>query len=318
MKDPCQPRSSAGLDYSSGMKTLAATAGVSVLLLAACSTENPGADLVSSWDVSFEHPTGIRGVSPELVEIDGVTTLIVTSLDPDKYWTTDDGISFEKTSVQMPPGADYTVIEQPDGSWRLYFADFLGDFSNAPPGPDDLKGVLTTTTNDFLSFGPVEETGVAQLRPGRAWGVPDTVQAPDGSVFMYWVDEVDGERWEVVRLATSRDGVNFDVQADPVIFGGYVDPFVLQAEEGNWLMLLSTTPHPSELPQKLHLARSDDGIAWEVDPTPLFEDEQWNYLDPTAIPQGDSWLIVSSRASLEEAQNPENAELIAGTLTKLP
>ena len=83
-------------------------------------------------------------------------------------------------------------------------------------------------------------------------------------------------------------------------------------------MLLSTTPHPSELPQKLHLARSDDGISWEVDPTPLFEDEQWNYLDPTAIPQGDSWLIVASRASLEEAQNPENAELIAGTLTKLP
>ena len=86
-----------------------------MLVLASCSTQNPEADLVSSWEVTFEHETGSRGASPELVAVDGVTTLIVTSLDRDKYWTSDDGVVFEKTSVQMPPGADYTVIEQPDG-----------------------------------------------------------------------------------------------------------------------------------------------------------------------------------------------------------
>lgn len=298
------------------MRPLAVVAPLALLALASCSTQNPEADLVSSWEVTFEHETGIRGVSPELVVIDGVTTLIVTSLDRDKYWTSYDGVVFEKTSVQMPPGADYTVIEQPDGSWRLYFADFVGNFETAPPSPDDLKAVFSTATSDFESFTPAVETGVGQQALGRAWGVPDTITAPDGTVRMYWVDEVDGERWEVIRLATSQDGSTFVVADDPVIFGGYVDPFVLRAREGDWLMLLSTTPHPSELPQKLHLASSPDGIAWEVDPKPLFEDEQWNYLDPSAIPNGDSWLIVASRVALNEAQNPERAEIVVGTLTR--
>lgn len=52
------------------MRPLAVVAPLAVLALASCSTQNPEADLVSSWEVTFEHETGIRGVSqPEALYI---------------------------------------------------------------------------------------------------------------------------------------------------------------------------------------------------------------------------------------------------------
>lgn len=293
------------------------TCALTVGLIGGCSPQNPTVDLASNWEISTLQPTGVIGVSPELLVVDGTTTLIVTSLSEKKYWTSDNDSDFSPQQISMPPGADYTAIKQTDGSWRLYFSDFAESMGQAPPSPDSLKAVFTMTTTDFVSFSPGRETGVAQDNPGRAWGVPDTIVGPDGLVYMYWVDEVEGERWEVIRLATSSDGVNFQVREEPVIFDGYVDPFVMKAEDGDWLMLLSTTPHPSELPQKLHLARSNDGIAWEVDPNPLLEEGGWNYLDPSAIPQGNSWLVVASRVREEEAHNPEAAEIFVGTLSEV-
>jgi len=138
---------------------------------------------------------------------------------------------------------------------------------------------------------------------------------PDGTIHMYWVDEIEGEPREVLSHATSANGIEFTIDPEPVMFGGYVDPYVLQSDEGNWLMLLSTTPHPSELPQKLHLARSTNGVDWEVDPTPLLTDPEFNYLDPTAYLTGEGqWEIVFATSPKDEPLNPDLMMLVSGVL----
>ena len=299
------------------LKILAATSAAAVALtLAGCSgTSQAEADLVDAWSIDNIQETGIRGVSPELVDIDGEFTLFVTSLDPQRVWLGDGSGGFAPAPLEVPPGADFTVIDE-GSQWRIYWADFIEmPRAGQPMSPDAKKQVVSATTTDFRSFSPAAPTGVQQVGEGRAWGVPDTVVGPDGTVHMYWVDEVEGERREVLRHATSANGIDFTVSAEPVMFGGYVDPFVFRAEEGDWLMLLSTTPHPSELPQKLHLARSSDGVAWEVDPTPLLTDPERNYLDPTAYPTAEGeWQIVFATSPKDSPLDPDLMMLVSGVL----
>lgn len=285
------------------------------LALAGCSgTPQAEADFAAGWSIEDIAPTGIRGVSPELIDLDGGLTLFVTSLDPQKVWDVSEN-DFTPSTKTVPPGADFTVIREGD-QWRMYWADFVDTPKPGQPmAPDATKRVVSATTTDFVAYSTATPTGVEQEGPGRAWGVPDTVVGPDGRVHMYWVDEVDGESMEVLRHASSRDGVTFTVTADPVMFGGYVDPYVLQAEEGDWLMLLSTTPHPSELPQKIHLARSADGVSWEVDPTPLLTEPDTNYLDPTAYPLGEGlWQLVVATAPKDAPLDPDQMMLVTAVL----
>ena len=283
------------------------------LTVVGCTSTNDEIDFVGQWSVSDLTPTGVIGVSPELIEFDEKISMLVTTIEEKKFWQLESG-EFSNKPITLPHGADYTAIKKDDGSWIIYFLDFLREPGPEPPSPDEPKGVFSVTTEDFSSFSEPVHTGISQASGGQAWGVPDSVRTPDGDYYIYWVDEVDGEPFEVIRVATSEDGVLFDALDEPVIVGGYVDPFVLQASEGDWLMLLSTTPHPPKLPQKLHLAKSVDGLTWVVDSNPLLVDAEWNYLDPTAIKLGDEWFFAVSRVALEEAQNPMNAEVFSGRL----
>lgn len=286
---------------------------VTSLAIAGCSGTNDEVNLVDQWSISELSPTGVIGVSPELIDYDDKISMIVTTIQDEKFWQLD-GSEFSNKTVSLPQGSDYTAIEKSDGSWIVYYLDFLNEPGPEPPSPDDPKGVFSTTTNDFSNFSTAVYTGISQPSSSQAWGVPDSVRSPDGDYLIYWVDEMEGEPFEVIRVASSEDGVSFTPLDDPVIYGGYVDPFVLKASEGNWLMLLATTPHPPELPQKLHLAKSEDGLTWAVDPKPLLVDPDWNYLDPTAIETGDEWFIAVSRVALDEAQDPIHAEVFSGRL----
>ena len=293
---------------------------LSVGLLAGCSgAPQSEADFVSDWEISSIQDTGIRGVSPELLDIDGDLTLFVTTLDPDKVWSVGNDGAFSPSGKDLPPGADFTVVDEGE-NWRLYWADFIDEPDPGQPmSPDARKQVVTATTTDFVSYSEPVPTGVQQDTPGPAWGVPDTVVGPDGVVHMYWVDEVEGESFEVIRHASSTNGTDFTVTDEPVMVGGYVDPFVLTASDEEWLMLVSTTPHPSELPQKLHIARSGDGLSWEVDPTPLLTEPETNYLDPTAHPLDSStWQVVFSTSPKDQPLNPDEMTLQTARLRLLP
>lgn len=264
---------------------------------------------------------GIGGVSPELIaDPRGGYLLLATGRSAEKVYRSSDAISFAPdASTRVPEGNDYSLLQRPDGTWLLYYVAVTvpAGQPGQPPDPSQaLKTVMVSQSSDLSSFGPGVPTGIGQQVPGPAWGVPDTYRAPDGTYRMMWVDRANGQNWEVLRTATSADGVTFSADPGYVIADGYVDPFMLRAEQGDWVLLLSTTPAAQRLPQKIFLARSEDGRTWTIDPVPLLESSDRNYLDPAAVQVGDGvWRVVLSVAARANAIEGPHA-YVAATLTE--
>lgn len=119
---------------------------------------------------------------------------------------------------------------------------------------------------------------------------------------------------EIIVSATSTDSSGTQFVRDPGTrtTGGYVDSDVIQAADGNWVMLLSTGP--GEPPQRLFAATSSDGLTWKVDQTPLTS-ATVNALDPTAIQIGpNSWRVYYAQSP--KATPFSGHRLMVGTLTR--
>ena len=308
-------------------KSLAVVSVCSLLLLTGCqstTSDAPEPEVSTSeespsqtFQLNVDEVTNLEGVSPELIEDpSGGYLLLTTGLGQNRVYRSEDGVSFTPdSSFRVPMGSDYSLVQKPDGSWLLYYITFDG-----PPGepgqPMDpkkaIKTVMVSTSDSLTSFGDGVPTGIKQDKPGPAWGVPETYITPDGTYQMMWVDMVEGESSEVLRTANSTDGITYKPNDGFVISGGYVDPFMLRTDSNDWVLLLSTTP--AKLPQKIYLAKSKDGINWQIDPTPLLEDADKNYLDPAAVSTGaGEWLVVLSTAEKDNAiSGPHN--YVIGTL----
>lgn len=96
-----------------------------------------------------------------------------------------------------------------------------------------------------------------------------------------------GSVFEVILSATSTDGRTFIPDPGYRLADGYVDPHVIKVAAGDWLMLVSTTPDSSRRPQRIHMARSSDGITWQVNTNALITVSGGNALDPAAVDLGD-------------------------------
>jgi hypothetical protein len=310
-------------------KSLAVLSACSLLILTGCQSgtiDSPEPEVTASeeamtktFQLSVDEVTNLEGVSPELIEDpSGGYLLLTTGLGQNRVYRSADGVSFTPDpSFRVPMGSDYSLVQKPDGSWLLYYITFDG-----PPGepgkPMDpskaIKTVMVSTSEELTSFGDGVPTGIKQDKPGPAWGVPETYITPDGKYEMMWVDMVEGENSEVLRTANSTDGITYTPNEGFVISGGYVDPFMLRTDANDWVLLLSTTP--AKLPQKIYVAKSSDGIAWDIDPTPLLEDSEKNYLDPAAVSTGaGEWLVVLSTADKDNAiSGPHN--YVLGTLSE--
>jgi len=308
-------------------KSIALLSVCSVLLLTGCQsatvdTAEPDGSaseesVTTTFQLTVDEVTDLEGVSPELIEDpSGGYLLLTTGLGQNRVYRSSDGVSFTPDpSFRVPMGSDYSLVQKPDGTWLLYYITFDG-----PPGepgkPMDpqtaIKTVMVSTADELTSFGDGVPTGIKQDKPGPAWGVPETYITPDGTYQMMWVDMVEGENSEVLRTANSTDGITYTPNDGFVISGGYVDPFMLRTDANDWVLLLSTTP--AKLPQKIYVAKSSDGIDWEIDPTPLLEDPEKNYLDPAAVSTGmGEWLVVLSTADKDNAiSGPHN--YVLGTL----
>lgn len=282
---------------------------------------------------------GIEGVSPELIaHPDGGYLLLATGLSQNLVYRSEDGLSFTPDpGMRIPRGSDYSLLQKPDGTWLLYYVSFdapttqlpqpvepsqpgLPPQPPAPPQPMDPKSlkkvVMVSSSTDLNSFPDGVPTGIRQDDPGPAWGVPDTYIAPDGTYRMMWVDMPEGEQWEVLRTATSQDGITFTPDEGYAITDGYVDPFMLQADTGDWVLLLSTTPAEQRLPQKVYVATSPDGLTWDIRKDPLLEDNARNYLDPSAVETAPGeWLVVISTADKANAISGPH-EYVGATLRR--
>ncbi|MEE3228821.1 MAG: hypothetical protein VX237_06945, partial [Chloroflexota bacterium] len=257
--------------------------------------EASGSDILSSstnsvvdiWTLTAEVDTiGPEGVSPEAVVLDdGTVRLYVTSMGIE-IWESSDGLSFTRVSARTPPGSDPTVIRTSNG-WRMYFTE------HSNQGPDSGGAqIRTAISTDGIDWVVDSDTGIVQETDRRAWGVPDSFVLPNGQIRIMWTDMVPNKKREVIRSATSPDGISFIKDVGLRLFGGFVDSYVLTGTPN--FMLVSTTPPggPISKPQRLFLARSENGLDWTTDDVPLLDRTPRNALDPTAVYIGEgNWRI---------------------------
>ena len=243
--------------------------------------------LIDDWTLESEVDSiGPEGVSPEAVILDdGTVRLYITNMGIE-LWESADGLSFTKVSARTPPGSDPTVIRTSNG-WRMYFIEH----SNKGPDGGDSK-IRTAISNDGIDWIVDSDTGIVQETNRRAWGVPDSFVLPNGQIRIMWTDMVPNKKREVIRSATSLDGIRFDIDASLRLAGGFVDSYVLTGSPN--FMLVSTTPPggPISKPQRIFLARSENGIDWSADDTALLDRTPRNALDPTAVYIGEgNWRV---------------------------
>lgn len=187
--------------------------------------------------------------------------------------------------------SDVTVVETPAGERRAYFVEF-------DPQANDKMIYTGLISDDGLTI--IDRSSLGFSSAGMmAWGVPDSVVTPDGLVRLFWVEAGDGRASERLVSATSTDGTGTEFVRDEGFraTGGYVDFEVLQALDGDWVAVMSTSPEnlPND-PQAIHVGFSDDGLEWDIDPTPISPLDM-SYLDPTGVPTADgNWLIVMAVA----------------------
>jgi len=232
----------------------------------------------SAWSFTEDNVDfGITNiVSPEAVRLsDGSVRLYTTGEGAISVYTAADGLTFSQTTASPPMGSDPTLIQLSDGSWRMYYVDHAS-------GSGEIK---TATSPDGLTFTTEAATGITNTTGTQAWGVPDTIALPDGSVRVYWVDTVSGSSSEVIRSAISTDGVTFTEESGYRTTGGYVDPVILKAEDGDWVALFSTGPGLGR--QIIYVGTSSDGLTWSIESSPVITVSGGNALDPAAVDLGD-------------------------------
>jgi len=235
-------------------------------------------------DVALDIP----GVSPEAILLeDGSVRLYVTDMGM-KVYRSEDGLAFDEENVQMPPGSHPPLIPLSNGGYRMYYVDMI----------NNTQTICTATSSDGLTWTEEACTSIKNSSGNQAWGVPDSVECPDGSIRLYWVDmppTMGFGTYEVIKSAISEDGVDFTIEDGYRTEDGYVDSYVLIAEEGNWVGLFATTPAPERLPQEIFIGTSTDGLTWEIKRDPIITVEGGNALDPTAVPlENGSWRVYYS------------------------
>jgi len=194
-------------------------------------------------------------------------------------------------------------VVMPDGRVRLYWVD-----------EGQSRGFEPTRAQQQCLIKALGRKGAQQLASGkkvtkrvkkavRRCGIPVSAIGSRGS-----------RSNEVIKSATSTDlsGTAFTPDAGFRTTGGYVDSDVIRAENGDWVMLLSTGP--GDPPQRLFAATSTDGLDWKIEAKPLTPSSV-NVLDPTAIAIGaNKWRVYYSQSP--KSTPFANHRIFVGTLTR--
>jgi hypothetical protein len=240
----------------------------------------------------------------------------------------------QRVALNSRFGSSTTMVTLPDGTRRAYFVDMN----------NGMKTIKTAVVNpDGVSHGTVVSTGIAVPMTTLAWGVPDAFIGPDGKVHLIWVEENLGAAstgstsapcapvkptagivtppvGETLVSATATDASGTTFSRDPGyrMTGGYVDPEILRANSGDWVMIMSTGPGCAT--QRLYTATSKDGAAWTLNPTPLTP-ANVSSLDPTGFETTpNTWRIYYTTSAVSVSLGPSDSGYILhrGTLTFNP
>jgi hypothetical protein len=174
-------------------------------------------------------------------------------------------------------GSDFTAVTLPDGTRRAYFVEIS---PNAGTKSVSSAACLTTACT-AVGTSTIAAAELVVSQTVKAWGVPDAVVTPDGKVRLYVVENPsDGSCTEKLASYISPDGVTFTKEAGWRLENGIsVDPEILRAKTGDWIMVLADGPGCSDRVQKLYVATSNDGLTWS---TPQkISSSDLSRLDPT-------------------------------------
>ena len=241
-------------------KTLLATA-LSFSLVAGFA-QVPTAGAVVEWGLTEDAVSlGLTGVSPH-VERTG---------NADRLWypgglagtavadCTDAGAC---TSVPVTGrlGSDFTAITLPNGTRRAYFVDISPNAGTKSVS----SAACSTAACTAVGTSTVAAAELVVSQNVKAWGVPDAVVTPDGKVRLYVVESpVEGNCTEKLASYISSDGITFTKEAGWRLENGIsVDPEILRAKTGEWLMVLADGPGCGDRVQKLYMSTSNDGLTW--------------------------------------------------------
>jgi len=241
-------------------KTLLATA-LSFSLVAGFA-QVPTAGAVVEWGLTEDAVSlGLTGVSPH-VERTG---------NADRLWypgglagtavadCTDAGAC---TSVPVTGrlGSDFTAITLPNGTRRAYFVEISPNAGTKSVS----SAACSTAACTAVGTSTVAAAELVVSQNVKAWGVPDAVVTPDGKVRLYVVESpVEGNCTEKLASYISSDGITFTKEAGWRLENGIsVDPEILRAKTGEWLMVLADGPGCGDRVQKLYMSTSNDGLTW--------------------------------------------------------
>ncbi len=157
-------------------------------------------------------------------------------------------------------GSDFTAITLPNGTRRAYFVEIS---PNAGTKSVSSAACLTTACT-AVGTSTIAAAELVVSQNVKAWGVPDAVVTPDGKVRLYVVESpVEGNCTEKLASYISADGISFTKEAGWRLENGIsVDPEILRAKTGDWLMVLADGPGCGDRVQKLYMTTSNDGLTW--------------------------------------------------------
>jgi hypothetical protein len=286
----------------------------STLLMSLANANQTG----GTWTFTPENINlNLRGVSPYVEKTaSGLDRIWFASPDalPDPVMVVDcnEAGSCVRQTLASRFGSDATFVTLKDGTRKVFFVEM---------GPGGKKIRFATVTGNTLAHGAISDLNVAGSsvpQNERAWGVPDSVVLPDGRVRVYWVlaDQATAKPGlpESVVSATSTDATasSFVRDAGTRLTGGYVDTDILRANDGDWVMMVSTGPGGGT--QFLYMATSKDGLAWDVLPNAISSNSE-SALDPTGYETGtNTWRIYYASAAPGK-RTDENYILKRATLT---
>ena len=240
-------------------KSLFVSAVLAALLATVISTQ-PAHALVE-WALAEDAVSlGLTGVSPHVERTGNADRLWYPSLAGTIASDCTDAGACTSVPVTGRLGSDFTAITLPNGTRRAYFVE------NSPGASTKSVSSAACSTAACTAVG-TSTVAAAELvvsQNVKAWGVPDAVVTPDGKVRLYVVESpVEGNCTEKLASYISSDGITFTKEAGWRLENGIsVDPEILRAKTGEWLMVLADGPGCGDRVQKLYMSTSNDGLTW--------------------------------------------------------
>ena len=203
---------------------------------------------------------GLTGVSPHVERTGNADRLWYPSLAGTIVSDCTDAGACASVPVTGRLGSDFTAITLPNGTRRAYFVETTAGATTKSVS----SAACLTTACTAVGPSTIAAAELVVSQNMKAWGVPDAVVTPDGKVRIYVVESpVDGRCTEKLASYISTDGISFTKEAGWRLENGIsVDPEILRAKTGEWLMVLADGPGCSDGVQKLYMTTSNDGLTW--------------------------------------------------------